>query len=123
MIDSNSTRCKANGCPLDVEFITHWEKNDDGRSMPKWGVCRYHRAADPAEWGIVTQRCQRYQKIITLVVGLATMKEPVFMIQLDEPFSEWLERSEKSLRDLINGRDDPVDASANFEKIIQLLSN
>jgi glyoxylase-like metal-dependent hydrolase (beta-lactamase superfamily II) len=115
--------CKANGCPLKAEFVTHWQTDHEGRNVPKWGVCRYHRMTEPERWNEATRRLLLYAKMANALITIKTNADPLFMSLPGEGFNEWIERTERNLRDLVVGRIDPVDAAANFKKIINLLSN
>ena len=116
--------CKANKCPLPVEFVTNWEQQPGSTSVkPKWGVCRFHRQAVPEDWTITTQRILEYENECLAFINIHKIKNPILMPQPEETASGYLNRGESTLNKLILGDVDPADAYANFKRIIELLSN
>jgi len=101
--------CKANGCPLLVEFITDWDK---GR--PKWGVCRYHSMSEGREWSRVTARVLEYHKMIVLFRAIELIKEPLCLQLPGESARDWIDRVNDNLRRVITGQRDNVNGPLNF---------
>lgn len=110
-------QCKANSCPCRAEFITHW--NDD--KSPKWGVCRYHRAAHPDDWPATTKRIEQYKQWIAFFAMFSQAeKDSLFRPHPDESVNAWRNRIEKTLRELI--LQSGGDGYENFKETISRLT-
>lgn len=114
-------QCKANGCPLKAEFVTNWETVENV-TRPKWGVCWYHRQADPERWTITTERIKAYADIATAIRTIANNNHVIFQPIPGESVADYIKSVEATLNKLILGDLDPGAAADNFAKIIQLLS-
>jgi len=119
----STVKCKANSCPLDVDFITNWENDEFGKKRPKWGVCRYHRNAQPDEWVRTTDRIKANALGVLAIRTFRNIeRDPVFKPIPGETTTAYFDRIENQVRLLINGNENEIDGDDAFRKIISLLS-
>ena len=113
--------CKANGCTLQAEFITDWHLDKDGKNRPRWGVCYYHRMAKPEDWGRVTDRLRQYGHVAQGIRILASLNDPMFLPEPDEPYGCWLTRVDDMLSDLIFGQAPKKTGDDGFAELRRIL--
>lgn len=95
----SATFCKANGCPLPVDKVTHWhepEKRGD-RRVPRWGVCRFHAIAGGSDWVTVTRMIKENIKVIRLLFLIEAL-DPVVKPITGEQVQAWTARVERHIR-------------------------
>ena len=117
--------CKANGCNQEAEFITHWHPRKLGQksSVPKWGVCWYHRMARPNEWTKTTERISQYRSAVDITNGIRQLTDARLKPIPQETATHYFERLQKTLDRVICGEPKSIpDQAANFGNIIQLLN-
>lgn len=108
MNDSDSEQkfvnnCKANGCPLPVDHVTHWHEPEKKgqRPRPKWGVCRFHKGADGSEWSAITKRIVDAKRCLQMLHAVRSVTDTRFRPAASESVEAWLSRVDSILHDQI----------------------
>lgn len=108
MSDSDSeyrfvNTCKANGCPLPVDFVTHWHEPEKKgqRPRPKWGVCRFHKGADGSEWSAITKRILDAKRGLQMLHAVRSVTDTRLRPMSSETAEAWLSRVDTMLREQI----------------------
>ena len=117
-------KCKANGCPLTVDFITDWHEKEKGEKTPrpKWGVCWYHRAADGVYWQETTNRINKYLDEIQLIRSVKAIEHQALKPIPGENVYNWIHRSESYFNAVIVPNYDSADAAEQFDKLLKIIS-
>ena len=115
--------CKANGCSLPVNFVTHWHEKEKGEklSRPKWGVCWYHRAADPNDWNEVSRRIELYRKELDLINAVKSLSHAMLQPVAGEKYCDWIARCEAYFNAVIIPNTDGGDGAHYFNEIYKII--
>jgi len=117
--------CKANGCFLPVNFITHWHDLEKGEKSPRprWGVCFYHRAAHPHDWKEVTRRINLYKKELDLINAVKSIDHIMLKPVVGEKYCNWIARCEAYFNVVIIPNTDGADGAHYFNEIYKIIKN
>jgi hypothetical protein len=119
--------CKANGCPLPFEHVTHWYE-PEGRNKPrrpKWGVCTFHHEAPADQWTATTRRILDNLRILQLINTTQTINEAELKPSHGEAVDKWISRLQKLMRQRIlpDQGHDLAYQPGSFDAIHKLLSS
>lgn len=92
--------CKAQGCPLPVDFVTdYWPTERRGqRPRPKWGVCAYHHEAEGVDWMATVERIKAQLVTLRLLALLDKVSDAELVPRTGETVSAWRDRLRQAMR-------------------------